>query len=349
MNFLKGKKILFIAVKYFGYEKEIVRGLEKAGAQVTMFYDLPFDYAGLKYFRHLLPDSMEEKINRWYRGMLLRKASGVNWDIVFLIKGRIITTDFLSFLRRNHPDATFIQYQWDSLKNFDYKSFIPHFDYSYTFDPEDAQRLPVLKYQPTFALDEFFDLAGKRNSLKQDVDVSFVGSSHSNRLKILRRLGEKIKQHKLTSKFYCYLPVLMGLKGVLVTRRIKPGEFMFGALSREKFKALLLRSRYVLDLPSPNQSGVTLRTYEALASGCCIVTTNTKMATEPFYNESFIKIIEQEELEEKLPIVLQNKVKNTDLLQREKYSLTAWLNAIFSTVTNTKTPVRNSEINFAKV
>ena len=141
----------------------------------------------------------------------------------------------------------------------------------------------------------------------------------------------------------------MGLKGVLVTRKIKPGEFMFGALSREKFKALLLRSRYVLDLPSPTQSGITLRTYEALASGCCFVTTNKKMANEPFYNERFINIIDQEELEEKLPLVIQNNVKNTDLLSRDRYSLTSWINAIFSTVTDTKKLVESSEINFAKV
>jgi|GEM_PF-6099694 len=41
MNPFEGKKILFIALKFFGYEKEIEQALLRMGAQVDFYDDRP--------------------------------------------------------------------------------------------------------------------------------------------------------------------------------------------------------------------------------------------------------------------------------------------------------------------
>ena len=93
---------------------------------------------------------------------------------------------------------------------------------------------------------------------------------------------------------------------------------------------MLLRSRFVLDLPSPKQSGVSLRTYEALASGCGLITTSKEIAQEKFYNDQHIFIVDHEDLKEKVPALLKQEYVSTQLLDFDEYSLSSWIRKVFS-------------------
>lgn len=328
--FLANKKILFITTQFYGYEKAIIQGLRDHGAEVKVFFDDPVSYTRLKFLKSSISRDMRTKVNRFYRGYLINKTIHLHFDYIFVLKGSIMSEPFLETLHRQHPGALFISYQWDSLTNFPYERFVRFFDVTFTFDPADAERVPALTYLPTFALDEFFELATRRHKVKQSIDVSFVGSNHSNRLQMLRGLRLKLKKHKLTHRFYVYLPLIVGLKSVLLTRRMKPNEFTMGPLSRKKYKSTLLRSRFVLDLPSPKQSGVSLRTYEALASGCGLITTSKEIAQERFYNDQHIFIVDPENLKEKVPALLKQDYVSTQLLDFNEYSLSSWIRKVFT-------------------
>jgi hypothetical protein len=123
---------------------------------------------------------------------------------------------------------------------------------------------------------------------------------------------------------------MVGIKSILFTRRMKPGEFTMGPLSRSKYKKLLLRSRYVLDLPSPKQTGISLRTYEALASGCGLITTSKTISREPFFDNKHIFIVEPDSLPESLPALLQQEHSHAQVLSFDDYSLSSWVKKIFS-------------------
>lgn len=329
-RFLTHKKILFITTQFYGYEKAIIKGMRDQGAEVKVFFDDPVSYTKMKFLKSSISSSMRTRVNRFYRGYLINKTSHLQFDYIFVLKGSIMSEPFLETLHRQHPNALFISYQWDSLTNFPYDRFIRFFDVTFTFDPADAERIPTLTYLPTFALDEFFELAKTRHLVKQSLDVSFVGSNHSNRLQILRSLKIKLRKQKLTHRFYVYLPFIVGIKSVLLTRRMKPDEFTLGPLSRKRYKSLLLRSRFVLDLPSPKQSGVSLRTYEALASGCGLITTSKEIAQEKFYNEKHIFIVDPENLKDQVSAVLKQPYVSTQLLDFNEYSLSSWIRKIFS-------------------
>jgi hypothetical protein len=328
--FLTGKKILFITTQFYGYEQAVIKCLRDHGADLKVYYDDPVSYTRIKFLKNAISRSTRTKVNKFYRAYILRKTSNLTFHYIFFLKGSIMSEPFLRRLRFDHPNALLIQYQWDSLSNFNNAHLIPCFDISYTFDRADADNVPALTYMPTFALDDFFELRTKRQKTKQDIDVSFVGSNHSDRLKLLRGLRVKLKKLNLNYRFYVYLPVLVGIKSVLITKKVKPEEFTMGPLSKKKYKDILARSRYVLDLPSPKQTGVSLRTYEALASGCGLITTSKTIAQEPFFSDKHIFIVEPDSLKESIPSLLQRDYSHEQLLSFEEYSLSSWVKKIFS-------------------
>lgn len=327
---LSGKKILFITTQFYGYEKAIIRSLKDQGAELNVYYDDPVSYTRIKFLKSAIRRRTRSFVNRHYRAYILRKTARRKFDYIFFLKGSIMSEPFLKALRSAHPGALLIQYQWDSLANFNNAHLIHCFDVSYTFDKADAERVPSLTYMPTFALDEFFDIRNKKRSTKKDLDVSFVGSNHSDRLQILRNLRRRLKNAGFAYRFYLYLPVMVSLKSVLITRKMKPDEFTIGPLSRSKYKKLLLRSRYVLDLPSPKQTGISLRTYEALASGCGLITTSKTISEEPFFDEKHIFVIEPDFLNESITALLQREYSPDLLLSFDEYSLSSWVKKIFS-------------------
>ena len=329
-TFLSGKRILLITTQFYGYEQKIIQCLNDHGATLKVYYDDPVSYTRIKFLKSWISKRTRTKVNRFYRGYIIKHTHQLEFDYIFVLKGSIMSEPFMETLRRQHPKALLIQYQWDSLTNFNYERFLKHFDLNFTFDHEDAARVASLRYMPTFALDEFFELSERRQKIKQEVDVSFVGSNHSDRLKTLRKLRLNLDKQKLKHKFYVYLPFVVSLTSAFITRRMKPSEMMWKPLSRRSYKSLLLRSRYVLDLPSPKQTGVSLRTYEALASGCGFITTSKTIADEPFYNEKFIFIVDPETLEKSIPDILKQAVTNNHSLPFDEYSLSGWVKKIFT-------------------
>lgn len=329
-KFLANKKILFITTQFFGYEREIIKVLKNYGAEIKVYYDDPVSYTRIKFLKNWISRRTRTKVNRFYRAYILRKTAHLKCDYIFFLKGSIMSEPFMETLHRHHPHALFIQYQWDSLENFNYERFIKYFDLNFTFDPSDGGRVPSLKYLPTFALDEFFDLSKKRQTARQNIDISFVGSNHSDRLKIVRSLRRTLNKYKIKHKFYVYLPVLVSIKSVLFTRKMKPEELMLTSLSRKKYKALLLKSRYVLDLPSPKQAGISLRSYEALASGCGLLTTSKTIAREPFFSNGNVFVIDPDMLEESIPALINQNNSGHELLSFEEYSLSSWVRKIFT-------------------
>jgi hypothetical protein len=131
-----------------------------------VYLDDPVSYTRIKFLKNAISSRTRALMNRHYRAYLLRKTAPRKFDYIFFLKGSIMSEPFLKALRANHPGALLIQYQWDSLANFNNAHLIPCFDISYTFDKADAERVPALTYLPTFALDEFFDIRDKKTKRK---------------------------------------------------------------------------------------------------------------------------------------------------------------------------------------
>jgi hypothetical protein len=84
----------------------------------------------------------------------------------------------------------------------------------------------------------------------------------------------------------------------------------------------------VLDIHHPGQSGLTMRTFEVLASGKKLITTNENVRNHDFYDPTLISIIDRNN-----PIInlnfleLESKVISQSFFSM--YSCKGWLTEIF--------------------
>jgi len=74
------------------------------------------------------------------------------------------------------------------------------------------------------------------------------------------------------------------------------------------------------------QSGLTMRTFEALGCGCKLLTTNHSIFHESFYNDQIIKFIDKGDIVLNVDFI-KNTYKNID--QFDEYSINKWVRKIF--------------------
>jgi spore maturation protein CgeB len=76
-------------------------------------------------------------------------------------------------------------------------------------------------------------------------------------------------------------------------RSVPNSMLHFAPLPREKVQRVFARSLSILDIQHPRQSGLTMRTFEALGSGKKLITTNPEIAEYDFFNSQNIRIIDR--------------------------------------------------------
>src|SRR5437879_12342118 len=92
-KFFTGKRILFIAPKFFGYEKEIKSRLESLGAHVDFYDDRPSNSAFSKIAIRLMPMLQRRRIRDYFSAIV--ESSAVDYDFVFIIKMECMPSDIL--------------------------------------------------------------------------------------------------------------------------------------------------------------------------------------------------------------------------------------------------------------
>jgi hypothetical protein len=209
-------------------------------------------------------------------------------------------------------------YQWDSLKARDYSELIDAFDSVYSFDRQDCDRDARLTYLPLFYSAELTE------PVQAEFDLLFVGTLHSDRQTILENIADQADLLGITYYFYLYVPFL---KYVRRTGRIRPGRFIhFEPIDNDELDRLTRSCRVILDINFVDQSGLTMRTFEALGAGKKLMTTNGNIVREPFYDPDLIAVIDRNEL--KLdPDFVRTSGRRMDLSQ---YHIDNWLGTIVS-------------------
>lgn len=326
-NSLRGKAILFIAPKFFAYEEQIKNELLRRGATVDWLRDRPFDSPLLVGLVKICAKLLFPITNKIYRKNLAAFAED-KYDIILVINGQTLSPRFLKHLISLYPGADKILYLWDSIKNRpSVMQNVFAFDRIYTFDPIDAQRFGW-NFRPLFYVDH-----SKENPLEEIAyDLSFVGTVHSDRYKIAKRLKESLPKEV---NFYLYFYV-QSVWVYLVYKLFKPcmwaakkTEFNFKPLSKKDLYKTFQTSIIILDIEHPSQVGLTMRTFETLGAHKKLVTTNAGIKNYEFYNESNICVIDRENPFVppeffKLPFVQLNQNL------RKQYSIEGWLDDLLA-------------------
>lgn len=311
---LQNKSVLFFCYPFRKYNEFIIDTLTEMGARVTYYSDSP-DY---KLFR-IMPSVIKNYIIKLYNKFILDQIKYTKYDYIFVIKGTYLSNSFLSELKKSNPEAKFILYLWDSLKNYDYSEKIVNFDRVFSFDRNDCEKLKSVVYLPLFYINNFNT---NSTDIEKKIDLFFIGGGLSYRRPFLKRLIKNINEYELKCLFY-----FPSFKDYLRTFIFKEPHFRYLAkpIPHQKFVNILLSSKAVVDIPSPNQVGLTMRTIEVLGSGVKLITTNENIRLEPFFSENNIFVVNREN-----PIVSMEFLNcNYDSIDMSDYSLNSFLRKIF--------------------
>ncbi|WP_026751220.1 hypothetical protein [Sediminibacterium sp. C3] len=323
---MSDKNILFIGPIFHDYHKKIIHQLEESGYIVTFVPDFSRDivYFFLKSFFPLYLSKY--CINK--SKDLLGDIKVVEFDRVFVVKGEGFSNCFWKDLRTKYKLAKFYLYQWDSLANYRYENILQYFDHCYSFDSIDVIQLnqEKLKYLPLFYDDS---LSSQHLDKSYDYDITFIGGVTLERYYWLTDFKYKCDKIGLNVHLFMYLPFFTYMSLVIRGKVINFNKIHFRPISLQQIKDIYSRTNTIIDIHSPKQSGLTMRTFEALGSGKKLMTTNFNITKEPFFNTDYIftfKLLDDIKPKEIIDFVRSNRNR----ISLDQYKLSSWLNNIFN-------------------
>lgn len=294
---LKGKKILFLSVSFFKYEKAIAKRLTELGAEVDFYDERPSNSNLSKGIIRLNKRFYHLKITQYYN-RILSEIQGKKYDYFFLIKGEAIPTFFLEKIKENNPEMEMIYYNFDPLTEYpNLIENLKYFDKKFTFEYNDSIKFN-LNFRPLFYLDEYKSL---NQNTQPQYDIVFIGSAHTDRYIVGEKIRAVADRLNLRSYFYYYAmgKIAFRLKKIIdkSLKQFDITKVSFDKLNHEQIIDFYKKTKSVLDINKPFQNGLTIRTFEVLASGRKLITTNLDIKNYPFYCPDNILVIDRENIQ----------------------------------------------------
>lgn len=325
------KKILFFSANFFGYEREIKNKLSQLGANVDFYNERPKNSFWYKALIRINKKILKRRIEKYYRNIIASTLQK-NYDYVFFLKAEVITLKLLHELKENQKQAKYILYMWDSIKNCEsVKELLPEFDKILTFDRNDAKRNPIFIFRPLFYLDDYMRIS--EGNQKPIYDISFIGTGHTDRFRIVLKIKEFCMRNNFSSYFFIYLQDIKvyWVKKIFDKEYRKHGKrknFSFSPLSKQQVLDIIQKSKCVLDIERSVQTGLTMRTIEVLGAKKKLITTNEDIKHYDFYHENNILIINRNDPKIDISFFKENYNEINEYIYK-KYSLTSWLSDVF--------------------
>lgn len=215
---------------------------------------------------------------------------------------------------------------WDSIRNNKgIESKWSAYDKVWTFD-----RIDYLKYKqeidflPLFYYNSFLP----EHTGKYKYDIAFIGTGHEDRVKIIKGIKEQCKQYNLRMFEYIFLPHrLIYLKNKLKNKNYKgitKKDIHFKLLPTKEAYKIYAKSRCVVDIESPTQCGLTMRTIEMIGLKKKLITTNRDIVNYEFYNPSNIMVVDRRNFKID-PEFINKPYENISDEIYQKYSLHNWI------------------------
>lgn len=322
---LKGKRILFIALP--GYSKGMKEKMEDMGAEVIHINDKPKDTFLGKALGRLGLGFYENIINDYYAAEL-SKIREKTFDYILVIRGEYTPKDSLERMRSYFPAAKMVLYMWDSLVNNKFiRAKWEYYDKVYTFDRIDyLNHKESIDFLPLFYYEDY--LPKDTGITEYKYDMSFIGTGHEDRVKIVKALTHQLENKQRNVFSYFFIPH----KLVYYLNKIKNPHFKYVRMEDVEFKQLPFEKLYeiysqskcVVDIESSKQNGLTMRTIEMIGLEKKLITTNKDIVHYDFFNPDNIMILDRKdpvidlEFIDKPYIPLDEKI-------RTKYSLHDWI------------------------
>jgi hypothetical protein len=329
MESVTTKRILFICPAFFGYEISVKNALIENGYEVDYFDERTSNSSFLKAISRVNKNLLAFSIKKYYSG-IWKRIRHIEYDFFLLIKGEVVPEDFILKVKNKNNHIKLIYYTYDSRNNNNKHSLniLKYFDKLYSFDFVDTENDKRFQLKHLFYSNEF---QINSNISNRDFQISFVGTLHSNRYDTVKKLFSNFNNYYIflfsPAKWWFILNKLINKK----YKKISYKEVSFKKISRDVVANIFKSSYAVLDIQRNGQSGLTMRTFEVLASGAILVTTNKYIKAADFYNESNIVIVDDSDFGASI-----NEIKNKlsqSIIRHEiditKYHVNNWVKDFF--------------------
>lgn len=321
------KRLLLIMPNFFDYPEVISDELRRMGYEVDFYDDRPSTQGIVKAIIRLKKSLINGYIRKYFNG-IMKEVRTKKYDVVFLISGQSLSfsKEMLSELKASQPQAKYVLYQWDSMKNFPYIGEMHgFFDSMFSFDRSDCEKDPNLKFLPLFYSRKYEEIGKKKG--KYRYDFSFVGTAHPKKYKFINQMSQQLKTVYPNQFIYFFFPSVIAYYYRKVfapeLQHAKKSEFHFVPIKGDKMDRIITDSRCILDSPQAGQLGLTMRVLEALGAKKKLITTNEDVKNYDFYRPENVYIYKNQ-------IDLNNiffsvPYQEIDKVIYEKYSLRSWL------------------------
>ena len=319
MKPLANRKILLIGIGFYDYEIAIAEEFKRLGAEVHVEDErCPAVRGKLAPLRRkLFPSSISEQA-RYLAAMLARVRSQGPFDYIVIIKGELLNETFLIALRTAQPDALLISYQWDSMAR--YPELVERqslFDRVLTFDQADSATYPRFVLRPTFFRPEVVTAA---STTSPSLDFCFVGWLHHDRLHQVEALRKQIRSLGLSAFFYLFT----GARTCFQLKISGRGEDVhWRPMPFARYAEHVADCRVIVDLPHPQQAGLTMRAMEAVGTGKKLLTTEKNITLYKFYSPERVLVIDAKNPRID-PVLLAAPITPLPSELIESYSLRFW-------------------------
>lgn len=325
---LKGKRILFFSTFFFGYENFIKSTLEGMGAIVDSYNERPDETVITKTMIRINRDFIAKKVDS-YHNKIFTATKHIQYDFVFFIRCEAFSRDSIALLRKYHPKAMFLSYFWDStLNSRNIVRVYDLFDKSFSFDKNDCEKYGM-QFLPLFYIDDYSKV---NRPLEYMYKTLFIGTLHSDRYRTVKRIIESQCLANYNNFTWFYLSSKLLLYKMKLTdkslRISNPKDVVYKKLSLTDILSLFEKSEIIIDIQHPNQTGLTMRTFEALGARRKLITTNLDIEHYDFYNPNNILVIDRMNVNVPMDFISSQYV-DIDQNIYDSYSLSSWLRKIF--------------------
>jgi hypothetical protein len=318
---LKNKKILFLCPLFFNYHKKLIRAMESLGAEVDYFDERPSNTVISKALLRINRNIVTLQIKKYY-SEITDRIKDQTYDFIFICQAEATPVSFLKDVRRMNPNARMTLMLWDSVANkINTLEKLDLFDEVFSFDRKDCNQFK-LTFRPLFFDEEYEEIAKEDPELVYD--LFFVGTVHSDRYGILKKVRELFEKNNLKVFYFLFLPSkLMYYQKKFFTDEINNSQisdFSFESMASDQLTTKLKQSKAVVDIQHPKQTGLTMRTIEMLGADKKLITTNPDIEYYDFYHPSNICIVNRDSVKVPTEFMLAPYVP-VDHQIKERYSV----------------------------
>ena len=281
--------------KFFDYPELISEELEGMGYEVDFYDDRPSTKGIIKAIIRVNKNLINGYIHKYFNS-IMENVIKKKYDVVFLISGQSLSfsKEMLAKLKKSQPQARFILYQWDSMRNFPYIGEMHQFfDRKFSFDKTDCSKYGDLHFLPLFYAKKYENI-GLIKKKEYKYDFCFVGTAHPKKFKFIKQMSVQLQSVYPKQFIYFFFPS----KIVYYYRKLKNPEFKDATITNFHFTPikgrdmddLITESRCILDSPQDGQLGLTIRVLEALGAKKKLITTNEDVKNYDFYRPENVYI-----------------------------------------------------------